>query len=169
MNVYRLLGYLGMLLVSEAFAQLTESSIEGYWQDSARRILFSAEAPPGDAYGAWTALDDKQTYPSAKRIAPTPAGVEVTDLLYGDDHAIEVVGASKDTIEFTRIAKASGCAMHHSCRLVGAELLCALQNLCLVQGQKVVDWRGEERYVRRSHCERVGRLPEAQGIPNRCR
>ena len=60
------------------------------------------------------------------------------------------------------------CAMHHSCRLDGEQLFCALENLCLENGREVLDWRGEERYVRRASCERDGRR-QAQGIPVKCR
>jgi hypothetical protein len=45
-------------------------SIEGYCQDAERRILYSRAAPPGYACGSWTALDQQQTYPSAKQICP---------------------------------------------------------------------------------------------------
>ncbi len=143
-------------------------SIEGYWQDSARRILFAREAPPGSVYGTWTALDPGQTYPSSKHIRRSGAGFELVDLLYDDEYVITVVSARENAIEFVRAAKSPACAMHHDCRLDGEELACSLENTCVEGGRKVLDWRGEERYVRRAHCERDGRR-QLLGIPNRCR
>ena len=43
-------------------------------------------------------------------------------------------------------------------------MLCSLENSC----RDVVDWRGEERYVRRAGCERDGRR-HTQRIPVKCR
>jgi hypothetical protein len=37
-----------------------------------------------------------------------------------------------------------------------------------VQRGDVLDWRGEERYARRTHCERTS-VEQALGIPTRCR
>ncbi len=147
----------------------SSKSIEGYWQDTARRILYSREAPPGYAYGAWNPLDQGQTYPSAKLIRRSSTGYGVVDLLYDDnEHTIKVVSASDSGIEFIRTLKFPACSMRHSCRLVGDELLCSLENTCEEKGLSVVDWRGEERYARRALCERDGRR-QAQGIPVNCR
>ena len=142
-------------------------TIEGYWQDSARRILFARDAPASYVYGRWTALDLEQTYPSAKRIRRTATGFELVDLLYGDEYAIRVLKAGEAGIEFVRSSKSPACAMHHACRLEGNELLCSLENICRVDGRDVLDWKGEERYVRRTSCE-SGPRREAQGIPTRC-
>ena len=143
-------------------------TIEGFWQDAARRILFARDAPSGYAYGAWTTLDLEQTYPSAKRIWRSGPTFELADLLYDHEEIIRVLKASPESIEFTRTSTWSGCSMRHKCRLQSEELFCALENICRAEGGDVLDWRGEERYVRRASCERTdGR--QAQGIPVRCR
>jgi hypothetical protein len=144
-------------------------NIEGYWQDTARRILFSRDAPPGYAYGTWNPLPQDQTYPSAKQIRRSGSSYGVVDLLYDDsEHTIRVVSASEDRIEFIRTLKFPACAMRHGCRLDGNELFCSLENICEEKGLSVVDWRGEERYARRVLCERDGRR-QLQGIPVNCR
>ena len=142
-------------------------TIEGYWQDSARRILFSRNAPSNYVYGGWTVLDLQQTYPSAKQIWRSASTFQLADLLYDHEEVIQIVAASEKNIDFTRTSTWSGCAMHHKCSLQSGELFCALENVCREQGVDVLDWRGEERYVRRTSCERTdGR--QAQGIPVRC-
>ncbi len=144
-------------------------TIEGYWQDTARRILFARGAPPGYVYGTWNALDQGQTYPAAKAIKRSGSTYELIDLLYDDnEHSIKVVNASESRIEFIRSLKFPACSMRHTCRLKGDELFCSLENTCEEQGRSVVDWRGEERYARRALCERDGRR-QAQGIPVNCR
>jgi hypothetical protein len=144
-------------------------SIEGYWQDTARRILYSRDAPPGYAYGTWNRLDQEQTYPSAKLIKRSGSDYGVVDLLYDDgEHTIKVVGASQSGIEFVRTLTFPACSMRHVCRLDGNELFCSLENTCEEQGKTVLDWRGEERYARRALCERDGRR-QMQGIPVNCR
>ena len=150
--------------------QLGDSkSIEGFWQDTARRILYSREARLNYAYGAWNQLDQDQTYPSAKLIRRSGTGYGVVDLLYDDsEHTIKVVSASDSGIEFIRTLAFPACSMRHSCRLGSDELLCSLENTCEEKGMSVVDWRGEERYARRVLCERGGRR-QAQGIPVNCR
>src|SRR5215213_1350241 len=71
---------LGMgLLFGMAALSAHGQSIEGYWQDTERRILFSHDAPPGYVYGRWTALDQEQTYPSAKQIRRAGADIEVVE------------------------------------------------------------------------------------------
>lgn len=140
-------------------------SIEGFWQDTERRILFSADAPPGFQYGRWTKLDQNQTYPSAKQIRKGASGVEVVELLYDDEEVLTVRRADEKTIEFTRANTWSKCSVLHRCDLQGAnDMLCSLETSC---GEQVV-WRGEERYARRASCERV-EVRRAQGIPHRCR
>jgi hypothetical protein len=149
--------------------QFDGKGIEGYWQDTARRILYSRDAPPGYAYGAWNRLDPGQTYPSAKLIHRVGPKYELVDLLYDDkEHAIKVVSASDTGIEFIRTLVFPACSMRHRCRVDGDELFCTLENTCEEQGRSVVDWRGEERYARRALCERDGRR-QAQGIPVNCR
>ena len=144
-------------------------TIEGFWQDTERRILFSRDAPPSYVYGRWTALDQAQTYPTAKRISRSAKGFELIDLLYDDDeHVIRIVSAGRDGIEFVRSMKFPACDMRHKCRLDGEQLFCSLENVCREGGVEVVDWRGEERYARRTQCERDGKR-QAQGIPHRCR
>ena len=80
----RTLGLLLMLLSGSAVAQ----TIEGYWQDTERRILFSTDAPPGYVYGRWTALDQAQTYPTAKQFRKSAGGYDVVDLLYDDEEVV---------------------------------------------------------------------------------
>lgn len=145
----------------------TTRTIEGYWQDMARRITFAREAPPAYLYGGWTNLDPQQTYPSAKQIRKSGGAYELVDLLYDDDYAIKIVRAGEDGIEFVRTMKSSACAIHHSCRIDGKELYCSLENICQEGGRPVLDWRIEERYARRAVCERDGSR-QAQGIPVRC-
>ena len=140
-------------------------TIEGYWQDTARRILFSRNAPPGYAYGQWVALDQKQTYPSAKHISREGTDFKLVDLLYDDQEAVKVLKAADGSIEFTRTNRWSGCSVHHQCGLDQDQLLCSLQTSC-AEG---LVWRGEERYARRASCERTQSRPEAQGIPSVCR
>jgi hypothetical protein len=143
-------------------------SIEGFWQDSARRILFSRDAPPGYVYGGWAALDPEQTYPAAKQIHRVGGGLEVIDLNFDDEnYAVRTVKSSDQSLVFVRMVKFTGCAMHHQCRLEGAGLFCALENVCPKDGKSVVDWRGEERYVRRAQCARDGKV-QAQGFPVKC-
>jgi hypothetical protein len=60
------------------------------------------------------------------------------------------------------------CRIEHDCRLGGNELMCSMQTVCQEAGKEVLDWRGDERYVRRAHCERDGRV-QAQGFPVKCR
>lgn len=151
---------LALLLAGTAHAQ----TIEGFWQDSARRILFDRAASASYEYGRWTLLDPQQTYPSAKQIRKSGKGFELIDLLYDDEEGIKVVRADDNSIEFIRTSTFTGCSMHHKCALEANQLLCSLENVC----RDGVDWRGEERYVRRASCERDGRR-QAQGIPVKCR
>ena len=162
----RTLGFLVLCFAGSAAAQNT---IEGDWQDTARRILFSPEAPAGYVYGQWTALDPQQTYPSAKRIRKSGGGFELVDLLYDDEEVIKVVRAGDERIDFIRTNRLSSCAARHECRLDGPnQLLCALETRCPQAGAEQLVWRGEERYARRASCERDGKR-QAQGIPVRCR
>jgi hypothetical protein len=149
------------LLAAPAFAQ----SIEGYWQDTERRILYSPDAPSGYVFGRWTPLDQAQTYPAAKHIRRAGQAYELDDLLYDNEEAIKVLGAGSQRIDFTRTNRLTSCSTLHACELHSAdELFCALETRC---ADKLV-WRGEEVYARRSSCERDGRRQQ-QGIPVRCR
>ncbi|MGH8620843.1 MAG: hypothetical protein ACRET3_01800 [Burkholderiales bacterium] len=143
-------------------------SIEGFWQDKARRILFARNAPPAYVYGAWTLLDPLDMYSLAKQIRRIGGGFELIEFQFEEeDFPVRVIGASEDSIEFIRTIRWSPCAMHHKCRLNGQELFCSLENLCREEGRVVLDMRGEERYERRAHCERIARR-QGQGIPLRC-
>ncbi len=143
-------------------------SIEGYWQDKARRILFARNAPPAYAYGAWTTLDPQDMYALAKQIRKIAGGFELLEFQFeAEDYPVRVTGAAEDRIEFVRSPRWSTCSMHHKCRLNGEELICSLENLCREGGRDVLDWRGEEVYARRVHCERLGGR-QGQVIPLRC-
>ena len=144
-------------------------TIEGYWQDTARRILFSSSAPSDYKYGQWTPLDQQQTYPSAKQIRRSGSGFEVVDLLYDDQEAIKVLKASDSGIEFTRTNRWSGYSVHHRCGVDGDQMLCSLRATRPDKNMASVVWEGEERYERRASCARTQARPEAQGIPSVCR
>jgi hypothetical protein len=132
----------GLLTVAPVFAEPESAkTIEGFWQDSARRILFARNAPADYVYGGWALLDLQQTYPSPKRIRHSGARFELTDLLYDEEEIIQVLNATADSIEFTRTSTWSGCSMHHKCSLQSDELLCGPQNVC----RHGLDWRGEDR------------------------
>ena len=162
----RTLGFLVLCCLASAAGAQT---IEGYWQDTARRILFSPEAPPGYTYGGWTALDQQQTYPSAKAIRRMAGGFDLVDLLYDDEEVVRIVRADDERIDFIRTNQLSRCVAHHKCRLEGRDqLFCALETLCPKTAGDELVWRGEEQYVRRASCERDGKR-QAQGIPVRCR
>ena len=161
----RTLAWLLLFSTGAAAAQ----TIEGYWQDTERRILFAADAPPGYVYGRWTPLDQKQTYPTAKQIRKSAEGYDVVELLYDDEEVMKVARAGEKTIEFTRTNAWSKCVVQHKCELNDAnQLFCALETRCPKGGMDEVVWRGEERYARRASCERV-EVRRAQGIPHRCR
>lgn len=146
----------------------TAPSIEGFWQDKARRILFARNAPPAYVYGAWNMLDPLDMYALAKQIRRTEGGFELIEFQFeAEDYPVRVLNAREDSIEFIRTPRWSTCAMHHKCRLNGEELFCSLENLCREGERVVLDWRGEERYERRAHCERIARR-QGQGIPLRC-
>ena len=145
-------------------------TIEGDWQDTARRILFSASAPPDYKYGQWIALDQQQTYPSAKQIRRLGGGFEIVDLLYDNEEAVKVLKASDSGIEFMRTNRWSGCSALHRCSLEGERhLLCTIETKCSQAGVEHLVWQGEERYERRASCERTQSRREAQGIPSVCR
>jgi hypothetical protein len=162
---------LASVLGAPAHAQSTGGkTIEGDWQDTSRRLLFSSSAPADYKYGEWTPLDQQQTYPSAKQIRRSGSGFELVDLLYDDQETIKVLKASDSAIEFTRTNRWSGCSALHRCGLDGDhQLLCAIETKCAQAGGERVVWKGEERYERRVSCERTQSRPEAQGIPSVCR
>ena len=157
------------LLLGAVVVSAHGQSIEGYWQDIERRILFASDAPAGFEYGRWTILDQNQTYPSAKHSRQSADGLQVTELLYDDEEVISVGRVTHQSIEFARANTWSKCVARHQCALEGADrMLCALQASCPVSGAEQVVWRGEERYARRASCERV-EVRRAQGIPHPCR
>jgi len=162
---------LGCLLGFSAHAQPTAGkTIEGDWQDTARRILFSSSAPPDYKYGQWTPLDQQQTYPSAKQIRRSASGFDVVDLLYDNQDTIKVLTASDSAIEFIRTTRWSGCSAFHRCGLDGErQLLCSIETKCPQAGGERIVWKGEERYERRASCERTQARPGAEGIPSVCR
>ena len=151
-----------------ASAQAPGSTIEGFWQDVAGRTLFKRNATSADAMGTWFTRDVGLPYFDSKQIRRSGSGYEVLDLRYGADYAVNVLSATEKSIEFVRTTKWSGCGMHHKCSLDGAELFCSIDNVCHPQGGDVLEWRGEERYARRSHCEQLGG-EQALGIPTRCK
>lgn len=159
------------LMAASSHAQSPATrTVEGYWQDVAGRITFKRNALPGDQFGDWYARELDATYPSAKHIRRSGASYEISDLNYDDkEYAVRVLRAGEDHIDFVRAAGWSPCRVSHTCRLAGEGMLCVLENICLQQGVDVVDWRGEERYIRRDLCLRKGVRPEAQGIPVTCR
>ena len=161
------------LVCGSALAQHTATpagnTLEGFWQDTARRILYSREAPADYVYGRWNLIDQSQTYPAAKQIRRVAGAWEVVDLNFDDaDYSVKTLAATERSLEFVRTVKWSGCTMHHQCKLDGNEMVCALENVCPDGAQRIVDWRGEERYARRASCERLGRV-QLQGIPVSCR
>ena len=163
--------HLGLLLCLSATSVPAHAAdtIEGYWQDTERRILYVPDAPPDYVFGRWTVIDQQQTYPTAKHIRRAGGGYELVDLLYDDEEQIKVVRASDDRIDFARTNRLSHCSTQHDCALDGAgRLLCKLETRCPQAGAEQVVWRGEERYARRANCERDGRRQQ-QGIPVRCR
>src|SRR5258706_4284869 len=163
----RKIGFLlALLFASSAYAQNT---IEGYWQDIAGRTTFKKDVPPASAYGAWydRALD--VTYPHAKLIRKSASGFELSDLSFDEkEYSIRVLSSEPSRIAFVRKANWSTCRVEHDCRLEGDGLLCSMQTLCREEGRDVLDWKGDDRYVRRTHCARDGSV-QAQGFPVKCR
>jgi len=167
----RLLALLfAVFLTAGAQAQSPAKSIEGYWQDIAGRITFKRNALPGDEFGKWFSRELDATYPSAKHIRRSGPAYDLADLNYDEkEYAIRVLRAGADHIDYDRAASWSPCRVNHACRLNDEGMFCVLENICRDQGVDVVDWRGEERYIRRDLCSRKGARPEAQGFPVGCR
>jgi len=164
----KLCGFLILLCASSAQAQ-PAGTIEGFWQDVAGRTTFKRNAPPSATYGGWNERELDATYPQAKEIRKSVSGFELADLNYEEkEYSQMVLYTDTSRIAFVRKANWSACRIEHDCRLTGNELLCSMQTVCLEAGKEIVDWRGDERYVRRTHCERDGRV-QAQGFPVRCR
>jgi len=162
-----ILGFL--LLLSFASGAYAQATIEGYWQDIAGRTTFKRDAPPSATYGGWNQRELDQTYPQAKLISRSAASFDLVDLNYDlKEYSFKVLRADAGGISFVRKANWSSCRMEHDCRLAGSELFCSIQNVCVEDGKEVVDWRGDERYIRRAHCEQDGRA-QLQGIPVKCR
>jgi hypothetical protein len=144
-------------------------TIEGFWQDIAGRTTFKRNVSPSAVYGGWNERELDATYPQAKQIRKSPDGFNLADLNYDEkEYSLRVLNSDESRITFFRKASWSACRMEHDCRLDGKELFCSMQTVCQEAGKDVLDWRGDERYVRRAHCERDGRA-QAQGIPVKCR
>ncbi len=159
---------LAWITLSNADAQ-SAGNIEGFWQDIAGRTLFKRNVAPSATYGDWNPRELDATYPQAKLIRKVGTAYELTDLNYDEkEYSVKVLRATADGIDFVRAAAWSPCRTSHACRLTGDEMLCSLDTLCRVNGKELLDWRGEERYIRRASCERDGR-PQLQGIPVKCR
>jgi hypothetical protein len=155
-----------VFLAGAAHAQ----SIEGYWQDIAGRITFKRNPLSADSYGDWYARPLDATYPAAKHFRRQGASFEVADLNYDDkEYSVRVLSSTEQEIRFVRSASWSSCRVEHVCQLAGADLICTMDTICLEQGKEYVDLRAEERFVRRSSCERTQTRPEAQGFPVVCR
>lgn len=143
-------------------------TIEGFWQDIAGRTTFKRDVSPAAVYGSWHDRELDATYPQAKLIRKTAAGFDLVDLNYDEkDYSIEVLASDPFRIAFVRKANWSTCRTEHDCRLTGNELACSMQTLCQEAGKDVLDWQGDERYVRRAHCARDGGV-QLQGFPVKC-
>jgi hypothetical protein len=156
--------------LSNAAAQAEKSpTIEGFWQDVAGRTTFMRNVPPASTYGAWNERELDATYPQAKHIRRSGEVFELLDLNYDEkEYSVKVLNADEKRISFVREVRWSSCRVQHDCSLNGNEMLCAMETTCPEAGKQVVDWRGDERYIRRAACERDGRA-QAQGIPVKCR
>ena len=166
------MGKLGVFLIllfaSSAQAQ-SAGTIEGFWQDIAGRTTFKRNASPSATYGGWNERELDATYPQAKQIRKSATGFDLADLNYDEkEYSLQVLYSDASRIAYVRKPNWSPCRVDHDCRLAGAELLCSMQAVCQEAGKEVVDWRGDERYVRRAQCERDGRV-QAQGFPVKCR
>ena len=158
---------LAVLLLSASNVQA--QTIEGFWQDIAGRTTFKRAVSASSVYGSWHARGLDATYPQAKLIRRTAAGFDLVDLNYDDkDYSVRVLASDASRIAFIRQANWSACRTEHDCRLAGDELACSMRTLCDEAGKEVLDWQGDERYVRRAHCERDGRV-QLQGFPVKCR
>jgi hypothetical protein len=161
---------LGFLLFSVSNLQAqTIQTIEGFWQDTAGRTTFKRNASPTALYGTWHDREPDATYPRAKLIRKSGSGFDLADLNYDEkEYSVRVVQSDTSRIVFVRTANWSACRTEHDCRLDGSELSCSMQTICQEAGNDVLDWAGDERYVRRAHCERDGGV-QFQGIPVKCR
>src|SRR5262245_29373681 len=166
----RKLCTLGFLLLSASSLQAqTTPTIEGYWQDIAGRTTFQRNALPTSVYGGWHDRELEATYPQAKLIRKSGAGFDLTDLNYDEkDYSVRVSASDPSRIAFVRKANWSVCRREHDCRLDGTELYCSMRTICQEKGKDVLDWTGDERYVRRAHCEQDGGV-QLQGFPVKCR
>jgi hypothetical protein len=161
------LGFL-LLFVSNLQGQ-TSQTIDGFWQDIAGRTTFKRNASPNSVYGGWNDRDLDATYPHAKLIGKSGSGFDLTDLNYDEkEYSVRVMQSDASRIAFVRTANWSVCRTEHDCRLEGNELSCSMRTICQEAGKDVLDWAGDERYIRRAHCERDGGV-QMQGIPVKCR
>lgn len=161
---------LGALLLSVSSLQAqTTQTIEGYWQDIAGRTTFKRNTPPDSVYGSWHTRELEATYPQAKLIFKSGTGFDLTDLNYDEkDYSVRVLRSDESGIAFVRKANWSACRTEHDCRIDRKELYCAMKTVCQEAGKEVLDWTGDERYMRRAQCERDGRV-QLQGFPVKCR
>src|SRR5689334_4671154 len=115
MSKLRVVSLLSLLLCGSAQGPTVDASagtLEVFWQYTARRMLYSRSAPPSYVYGAWTPLDQAQTYPAAKQVRRSGSGWEVVDLNFDDaDYLVRTTAASAQNVQFIRTEKWSGCAM----------------------------------------------------------
>jgi len=157
---------LALVFCSSLDAQTT---IEGFWQDVAGRTTFKRGVDPASSYGSWYERDLDVTYPHAKHIRKSDAGYDLADLNFDEkEYSIKVLSSDASRIVFVRKAGWSACRAEYACRLEGDAMACAVQTLCREADRDVLDWKGDERYVRRTHCERDGSV-QAQGFPVKCR
>ena len=63
-----------------AYEDGDEVVLDGYFQEVPTPGP-KKDAPPGYEYGRWTALDQKQTYPTAKQFRRAAVGYDVVDFL----------------------------------------------------------------------------------------
>lgn len=160
---------LAACVISAFFAAVAQAqTIEGYWQDIGGRTTFQRDAAPGAKYGHWSVWGLDMQYPHAKGTRKAER-YTITDLnFYEKDYTVNVLRATDSNVEFVRAAAWSPCRVHHSCELSRDTMLCTMETMCRVGDNDVLDSRREELYVRRAGCERLTKLPEAQGIPVRC-
>ena len=71
---------LACLAAGMAAAQTPPDTIEGYWQDIERRILYSPDAPASYVFGRWTPLDQDGRDDQLRHTHRSPAAQDVNDV-----------------------------------------------------------------------------------------
>ena len=100
----RKLGFLLFVLLFSSGIQ-AQATIDGYWQDIAGRTTFKKDAASSSTYGNWYERALDVTYPQAKLIRRSAAGVELLDLNYDEkEYSVRVVSADAARIVFVRKA-----------------------------------------------------------------